>query len=268
MLALLLAAALPASVDLSAQFSKEERLQGEPGSCHAFAAVGLFEAAYWRSEKRRVRLSEADLFARKTVAGGWMFARKREGGFLIEDLLFARKQGIAQGDGYAEFLPRFVAFRDTWSKAWRTPGSVLFELLPEALTPQAKKSRAESKAWMSQLKIKTTGVARYASTTLRALFTGKQVTCSKEEKDRRRAALMGPLAEGLPVAVGLVRHGASSPWRDEPGEWRGLHYFIVKGYETGPAGVAFKTRNTQGAGKNWDLEDEDLCALFEVTYVK
>lgn len=268
MLALLLASALPASVDLSSQFPKEERVQGAPGSCHAFAAVGLLEAAYWRATKKRVRLSEADLFARRTVAGGWMFGRKREGGLLQDDLEYLKKHGAAAGDGYAEFQPRFLKFRDTWSKSFRSSRSVLEELLPAALTPEAKKSREESRAWISALKVESTGVLKYASTTVYALLTGKQAACSEQERDRRRAALMEPLSQGLPVGVGLVRHGASSPWRDEPGEWRGLHYILVKGYETRPGGVAFKTRNTQGPGKSWDLEDEDLCAVFEITYLK
>lgn len=52
------------SLSEATDYWKHSEQQGEVGSCHTFATIGLVEAEYWKSTGKHINLSERDLFIR------------------------------------------------------------------------------------------------------------------------------------------------------------------------------------------------------------
>jgi len=127
------------SVDLSHQFPDAAcRSQAGTESCHAFGSIALLEAALYRRYGApggvRIRLSEADLFVRKTVAGEGFYDEVRkafkenpfhpmmwsfdEAGKTYEDTEFAIEHGVATAEvvPWDAFKKRFDDFREAKRK--------------------------------------------------------------------------------------------------------------------------------------------------------
>lgn len=125
------AAAPGPDIDLSGQFPTGSRDQADVGSCHAFASIGLLEAAYYRKHGEHAVFSDADLFLRNTVLNGNIYSGNvadqgytwngkpelKEGGspstvLAVGDMEFAIRNGVATTPQYSAFLERYRMFRD------------------------------------------------------------------------------------------------------------------------------------------------------------
>lgn len=226
---------LPASVDLSEQFPPGERRQHDLNSCHAFAAVGLLEAAIYRRAGGTLRLSDADLWVRQLVV------RSHEGGLLLRDLRVGLRRGVTPGDWYQEMKARYKE------------GDKKKDLLPEVKTPEAKEARKAVRELLEGLEAQSVPSLPYS--------------CMGREN--RRDRIMELLADGLPVGVGVFLSRMSEPWKSK-GKDDGLggpHYVILKGYERTEKGVVFRVRNWW-TGLDPDMHEDDLCALFATTWLQ
>lgn len=234
---------LPLSVDLTEQFDPVLRDQGKMQTCHAFAAVALLEAARFRRTGERVRLSEADVFVRART-----FERVvRDGGLLREDLWSALAEGAALGDHYAPFVAR-----------WKAGERRRSELSPEA--------DAAPRLSFSGFVVEGPSFSRFAASTIRTAAKNGPVRCA--DRSRRRDLLMRVLASGRPVGAGLLLDGMSDPGlAAEAGAWGAPHYLVVTGYETTPAGVVFKTRNSWPRAPRPALSEADMCGLFGLSWL-
>jgi hypothetical protein len=259
-------AAFPDRVDLSAQWADGPREQAPLAACHDFAAVALLEAGYFRATGRRLRLSEADLFARGTALRGLRSVLVRENGILREDLRFALAEGVMTGDGYAAFAKNYKnSPRLTPLKGERKG---LERILPQAATPEAAADRARAREELGVLRVGGPGFLRFFGSAARVVLKGGAVRC--RGRDRRRNLLQGRLAAGQPVGVGLLLNAVSDPGlhshEDAAG---GEHYLVVSGYERRDSGVVFTLRNSwdHRPGGNAELTESDLCAVFGISWI-
>ena len=259
-------ASLPSRVDLSSQWADGPRDQAPLQSCHDFAAVALLEAGYFRAAGRRLRLSEADLFARATALRGARSVIIRENGLLREDLRFALAEGVLTGDGYRAFADRFKSAPRLTPLRGARAG--LERIFPEAATPEASAERERVREELSGLRVGGPGFLRFFGSAARVILKGRGVRC--RGRARRRDLLMTRLAGGQPVGIGLMLNGASDPdlqaRRDPLG---GEHYLVVTGYDSTPDGVVFSLRNSwdHRPGSDSKLPEADLCSLFGVSWI-
>ncbi len=115
--------AAPALVDLGGLFAGDSRNQMSIGDCHAFATVGVVEAAYNRQYKPdAIRFSEADLFVRFKRGDILIYqngAPSTPGDFATKEgagnderhheAQFALRDGVASTVPYDQFEKRFRA---------------------------------------------------------------------------------------------------------------------------------------------------------------
>jgi len=244
----------PVRVDLSYQFPDGPRDQGRMNSCHAFVAVALVEAAWFRAYGAHLRLSEADLFVRTLALPGVPFLRRFEGGLARRDLRRALDGGVLPGDYYAEFEAR-----------WHARAAGAAELLPESLTPEAEAAREAVRAGLAGFEAGGASFLSFAGANARSILKKGRVRCAV---GRRERILLGQLDAGRPVAVGLHTGWTEDPaWRRGADGEGGSHYFVVTGYERTPEGLVFRTRNTWTSGVNPDLAGRDLCEVFGMTWL-
>lgn len=258
----------PVRVDLSFQFVDGPRAQGHVSSCHAFVAVALIEAAYFRQYGTRVRLSEADLFVRRNALPTFPFLRSRETGMLRPDLRYALARGVMPGDHYAAFEARYHAFKKRFFKFLDKKSSVVEELLPESATPEAGAAREKIRKEVGGFTVEGETFLKFAGATARSAVKKDVVRCGEA---RVAGLLERQLNAGRPVGVGL-----NTGWTESP-EWRrgsegpgGSHYFVITGFDRGAGGPVFHTRNTwsEEAGGSPDLSGADLCGIFAMTWVR
>lgn len=236
---------LPSKVDLSAQFDPAPRTQGRLQTCHAFSAVALLEAAYYRATGERARLSEADVFLR-----AWTGRRVLTGnGLLREDLRGALDEGAAMGDFYPEFSAR-----------WKSGERRRDALLPEA--------GAASRLFLSNVSIEGPGFLHFAGSTVRTAVKNGPVRCHGRAK--RRDLIMRTLADGLPVGAGFLLDGLSEEeaFEGDGGAWGAPHYMVLTGYERTEEGVVFTARNWWERLPVARIPERDLCALFALTWLR
>lgn len=258
----------PEKVDLSSQFTGPARLQGHLGSCHAFVAVALIEAAYFRQHGTRVRLSEADLFLRRNALPALPFLRSRETGLLRPGVKFALAHGVMPGDHYAAFEARYHAFKKGFFKFLDKRSSVVEELLPESATPEASAAREKIRADLAGFSVEGESFFKFVGAAARSVVKKDTVRCDEK---RVAAMLERRLNAGIPVGVGLNTGWTQSvAWRRDSEGPGGSHYFVVTGYDRTDAGLVFHTRNTwsEEAGGSPDLSGADLCEVFAVTFVR
>jgi hypothetical protein len=261
------AAALPDSVDLSDQWVDEAREQSPLSSCHDFAAVALLEAAHYRRTGQRLRLSEADLFARGTALRGLRSVAVSETGLLREDLRLALRTGVLPGDFYAELVKNRRGFSRLAPLAGRERG--LERLLPEAAAPEAEAARDAVRQALAPLRAGGPSFFRFLGSSLRTVVAGRAVKCRGQA--RRRDLVMRKLAAGIPVGAGLFLNGVQDPdlnaRRDAAG---GEHYVVLKGYERRGGAVSFLARNSWGErpGSRARLSESDLCSVFGLSWVQ
>lgn len=289
------AAPAPRAVDLNSQFYDHERDQGDIGSCHAFASVALIEAAWQRSKGSCVRLSEADLFLRRTVMGwncGADCGGNQEGNFVNEDIDYALHNGVLPGSTYSEFARSYGAWRKSRFPASSDP------------LPEAEKSYLDryllDPIGMSRKAVYPPEVIRSALTDfqreedarvlLRARdavknglagfrlssrgFTGAAAGCEKNAPfgagDKQLAALSSELDAGRPVAVSMIISGLKA-WGTADVQDPSAHAFLIIGYRDegskGDAGRVFKTRNSwqdKSGAMNPDVPRFLACRIFRI----
>lgn len=256
----------PARVDLSGQFPDGPRSQGHLNSCHAFVAVALVEAAYFRQHGVHARFSEADLFVRRNTLRALPFLRSFEGGLVRPDAREALEGGLLPGDHYAEFEGRWYAFKKRAFKFLDSRGSVAAELLPESLGPEADVAREKVRADLAGFSIGGESLLSLLGANARSLVKKDRVGCAVA---RRELLLTRQLDAGRPVGVGLHTGWTKDPvWRRDADGEGGSHYFVVTGYDRGPDGLVFHTRNTWRSGINPDLSGRDLCEIYGLTWVR
>lgn len=257
----------PARVDLSYQFGPGRRVQGGLNSCHAFVAVALIEAAYFRTYGRHVRLSEADLFLATNALPVFPFLRAFEGGLARPHLRRALARGVLPGDHYAAFEERWGAFKKRFFKFLDSRNSVAAELLPESLAPEAEESRGKIRSEIAGFAVGGESFFSFIGANARSIAKKDRVRCSVERRERM---LLRQLDAGRPVAVGLHTGWSGDPaWRRDAAGEGGSHYFVVVGYERDESGgVVFKTRNTWSNGLDPDLSGRDLCEVYGMTWLR
>lgn len=234
---------LPDAVDLSDQFTGGPRSQGDLQTCHAFAAAALLEAAQFRRTGERLRLSEAGLFTqartrRKVV---------HDGGLLREDLYSALDRGAPEGDFYPELAARWKAG----------------ERRKDLLSPESAAAPRRDFSWLS---VEGPGFGRFFASAVRTGVKNGAVKCSGMA--RRRDLIMRTLASGLPVGAGLLLDGVSDPsLADNGGAFGGPHYLVITGYTRTESGVVFSSRNSWTRSPSPRIIEEDLCALFGLSWL-
>jgi hypothetical protein len=102
------------TIDLRGQFDPMTRRQGRYGTCSAFAAVAVAEAAADRNAHRCVRLSEADLYLQGNVLKWkcWNDPKKDcntsgSGTSIVAMLHDLITEGVLPGDDYERFMGAF-----------------------------------------------------------------------------------------------------------------------------------------------------------------
>lgn len=267
-------------VDLSSQFTGPSRNQRDVGSCHAFAAVGVLEAAYYRRYGQRVRLSEADLFLRRNILSGDAYDTFRQGGgeatldeghYIEGTIRFALDTGVATGPRYGAFLERYRRYRAAEARTL------------EDLLRQYERLGAEERAGYDVrqhwYELQTSTLSRriaenYLTGNDRTLqadrdlikqrFAGMRMdfrsftpASSADQEACRRAGqgqtdfMLGELRAGRPVAISQQGHA-----------------YIVSGYRVDENGAAvFMTRNSYGEGENNDIQANETCTIRKVISV-
>lgn len=262
------ASALPDKVDLNWQWIDGPREQKPLGSCHAFAATALLEAAFRRLYGVAIRLSEADLFVRATAAAGPRALVEPENGLLRRDLRLALRDGVLPGDGYAGMAARYKALRKRPLALIRGGAAVRREVMPESATPEAAAEREAVRDALSPVEIGGPSGLRFLVSAARTIVKGRAVRC--RSRDKRRDLIAGVLASGRPVGVGLLLNGVSDPdLRAQADAVGGEHYIVLTGYERKADGYEFSIRNSWGGrpGSRAVLREPDLCALYGVTWL-
>lgn len=256
----------PEHVDLSYQFEPGRRSQGKLNSCHAFTAVALIEAAYFRKFGRTIRLSEADLFVRRNALPVWPFLRFFQGGLARPDVRAALDEGVLPGDYYPAFEERYHAFAKRFFKFLDSRGSVAAELLPESLTPEADAARAQVRDEVADLTVGGESFFSFIGANARSLVKKDRVNCSVARRERM---IRRQLDAGRPVGVGLHTGWSKDPaWRRDATGEGGSHYFVVTGYDRVGGALVFRTRNSWASGVEPDLSGQDLCEVYGLTWVR
>ncbi len=247
------------SADLSWQF-QAPRDQGSIGSCHAFAATGLIEAALRRAYGISIHLSEADMLALGVLRDKSMAVTGEEGGPILLDLQQALRYGLA--------TEKTVAYQDA-------------ERQVRMIKTQAQIARIAARAAISDLfQDSGSAVPVDIGTAAAAVDTGEGVrarlaaasTQAKRERASVQSALAGATIEpldgdglpgkiaerlcaGLPVAVSIFPSAMSGEW----GNLAGGHGVIIQGFDESASGPIFHVRNSwANAGHELPLTNPDI----------
>ncbi|HVE14500.1 MAG TPA: C1 family peptidase [Elusimicrobiota bacterium] len=268
------------TVDLSYQFSGPSRSQGDIGSCHTFAAVALLEAAYYRLTGRPLRLSEADLFTRRTILSGDVYdgfrrrgsAALSEGNYTPEVIQYALQNGVATGMQYDAFRQRYLRYREAerrtledlerqrrsqpwyvrllydarghWARLQQAPASQrILQRYLSGNDDALESQRRRSLEWLSGLRL-----------TRKSFSPSDPSRVGPEECARlgrpRAEEIAAELRAGRPVAVSYSEHS-----------------LVIKGMRSGGNGTVFMTRNSHGPGGDVTFQPGDMCKIYETMSV-
>lgn len=293
------AAAASRDVDLTAQWGDlSGRNQQDVGSCHDFGAVAVLEAAYFRRYGRRVRLSEEDLFVRRTVLSGHIygdFCRSGkcaldEGDDIAGDIRYALDHGVLTGGSYQEFLTRYRRYREAevltmeglqrrrdeqgwldkllydprahWKRLQTETSSK--RLLRQVLLGRDRDSgsaRAKVKAEFAGFRLRTRSFVPIEGPTAAKIGPGG----CRMLGGIRRDLLSAELAAGRPVGVSISLSGLAA-WGQADPRKKARHAFVLLGY-SGKAGErVFHSLNSWG-GQNPDVPEDQLCRIYAVNTV-
>ncbi|MBI2363169.1 MAG: hypothetical protein HYV15_07285 [Elusimicrobia bacterium] len=294
------AGAAGGGVDLSGQFPTASRDQGNVGACHAFASVGLLEAAYFRKYGEHAVFSDADLFLRNTVLNGNIYSGSlfepgyawtgrpelKEGGspstlLAIGDMEFAIKNGVATTPQYSAFVERYRQFREAEQRTLadierqrkRDPRYVRLLYNPRTHWAQMQRSPLNQRILQNYLMgndgtldAQREEVKRKLAgfTVAKSLYVTLPSSFSRPEKECRRDGAGRTAAVLSELAAG--RPVGLSYFTD--GNW-GSHVLLITGYQAGDGGdIVFKTRNSWGANGNFDMRPSDMCKVHGIFSVR
>lgn len=292
-------AAVGADIDLSGQFPTGSRDQADVGSCHAFASIGLLEAAYFRKTGEHAVFSDADLFLRNTVLNGNIYTGNiadrgftrtgkpelKEGGspstlLAIGDMEFAIKHGVATTPQYSAFLERYRRYREAEQRTLadierqhrKNPWLVRLLYNPRKHWAELQRSPTNQRILQNFLMGNDQTLEEQRAATrekLSGLSVVKNLYVTLPSSVNRAPADCARDGAGRTAAV-LSELRAGRPvgvsyFTDA--NWAS-HVIIITGAKSdGNGGVVFKTRNSWGAGGNADMHPHDMCkvhGLFSV----
>ncbi|TBR18076.1 hypothetical protein EPO15_15585 [bacterium] len=288
-----------ADVDLSGQFPTGSRDQGDVGSCHAFASIGLLEAAYFRKYGEHAVFSDADLFLRNTVLNGNVYSGNiadrgytwngkpefKEGGspstvLAVGDMEFAIKNGVATAPQYGEFLERYRRYREAEQRTLadierqrrRDPWYVKLLYNPRTHWARLQKSPTNQRILQNYLMGNDPTLDEQRAATrekLKGFSVVKSLHVTLPSSVNKSPANCAKDGAGRTASV-LAELRAGRPvgisyFTDA--NW-GSHVIIITGVRADDkSGLVFKTRNSWGASGNADMSPSDMCkvhGLFSV----
>ena len=286
-------------IDLSGQFPTGSRDQADVGSCHAFASIGLLEAAYHRKYGEHAVFSDADLFLRNTVLNGNIYSGNvadqgytwngkpelKEGGspstvLAVGDMEFAIKNGVATTPQYSAFLERYRMFRDAEQRTLadierqHRQNSWLVRLLynPRTHWARMQKSPTNQKILQNFLMGNDATLDEQRAAVrekLKGFSVVKNLYVTLPSSVNKAPADCASAGAGRTAAV-LSELRAGRPVGVSyftNANWAS-HVIIITGTAAdGKGGFVFKTRNSWGAGGNADMHPHDMCkvhGLFSV----
>ncbi len=273
------------------------RNQCDVNDCHDFSSISLLEAAYYRQYGRHVKLSEADLFIRKTLLSGEAYdefcsngkCELEEAGFPDQDLEFAIRRGVAADVDYHRFLVRYRSFREAeikqmkqikaqeqrsglllaalsaprrnWAAVRQRP-QVQRRILDwlEGRDPEIARTREQVRRRLQGFRVLTKAFDVSANATL---LSGAEC---RARSAAQAQAVLAELDADRPVAVSMDLGGLKD-WGEPPRTRNRYHAFTIVGERRGRSGIAFLTRNSWG-GDNPDVILEQLCRVEQVATVR
>lgn len=291
-------------VSLLPQFpGASNRSQCDVGSCHAFGSVAVLEAALYRKYKTHYRLSEADIFLRRTVLSKDLYEKfcedgtceLSEGNDPLGDIRFAIAKGVATSIGYRGFLARYRRYRKA-----------------EEATLRGIQETYEDMSWLERLfydprehwaELQNRPAAKRR---LERLLVGSDDTIDKERADMKKKLkgftvvqksfkYYGKKASGIsnddcrkkgveqakllreelkdsrrPPVVSMSLSNLPA-WGQTDTSKHANHAFAIVGYRSttaasGDKSVVFETRNSWG-GDNPDVHAHELCRIYRIATV-
>lgn len=293
----------PELVDLRPQFADgANRNQCDVGSCHAFGAIGVLEAAYFRKHHKTIKLSEADLFLQKTVLTGDIYnqfcsggkCEVSEGNNTADDLRHALDKGVATNLGYSDFLDRWRRYR------------AAEQATMEGIKRQAEKDAKDFYGWVASFLYDPKAHWKELSTSdqsrkiLERYLSGSSELGQSREAVRKELVgltlatqnftyLGGPKARelgdggcrrdgakqvssisselkaGRPVVVSMTLGGLQA-WGQTDASQHANHAFVLTGQRKQGDALIFETRNSWG-GTNPSVPQDQSCRIYSVSSV-
>lgn len=277
-----------------------DRDQASIGSCHAFSAVAILEAAYYRKFKQKTRFSEADIFMRRTMLDPGLYAEfcksgtceLSEGNGAKEDLEYAIREGVATSFQYKDFLARYRKYREAeeknlasiqakyeamsswekwvydprahWAKLQNEPETKkLHERLLRGKDPKIDEERAVNRVLLHGFAVV---VKRFADLRAGKTFVKTAAEC-REAGQAAQELIVRELNAGRPVVVSVLLAGLPA-WGGAAFPRNASHAIAIIGYHVdAKKGVVFKTRNSWGADQNIDVLASEACYIHRVVTV-
>lgn len=283
------------TIDLRGQFDPMTRRQGRYGTCSAFAAVAVAEAAADRNAHRCVRLSEADIYLQGNVLKWecWKDPKKDcnksgAGTSLIAMLHGIITSGVLAGDDYDKFMAAYQKSLEEDRAVAEEPRDTLHaamsflrnpfndELLSQLMNWDQKAVRKHLESYASASR---RGDLRRARLGVARSFSGYRLVRGFAEDVRNRwemkpgsecfergkkiaSFIDGELLAGRPVGIGMYV-GDLKGWPTDAKGGESGHAFVIDGLTLtrDARGVkkVYRTRNSWPAQPA--VHAEDLCRV-------
>lgn len=289
-------------VDLLYQFADpSNRDQCNIGACHAFGAVAVLEAAYFRQYKETIHLSEADLFIQAhilhpdlSVGQYWQPAgqdkdKLYEGETLSGDIRYAIDHGVATSLSYLDFAKRYYCYREREQQCLRAlnaqwnNSSWFDRLFDDPRASWAKLQESPEKKRLVEMLLGGEGAEtklplereniRMRLKDFRVLRTAYDDSkssgsvCAMQGASQKKE-ILSELNSGRPVLVNMNLAGlkAWGPAVADPAK-DAYHGFAIVGCKYGSDHkIVFQTRGSAG-NMNPDIQEDELCRIQTINTV-